>query len=1049
MSQEIIFVELCQKIQDEITRLEASRTSYNPFVTSSDLKIQILNQLLQVILAPERFPPEILDKYFKDELTGAHQAKSLPDLIDILLNDTTLCKNNATGKVEAVTNQTLINENRNIFHHSATTKNSAFYQDLKEQFKDLRIAPPAVKQYSLHAYKKELDPVADKGKLFIRWDEDNKVLKYKVINPKGEIVSNTISEEALKAQLGDRYAAFNETLANHHLPVPFLFDLLQITSRNGDTYHFGPQRTYNRIVYLGDSLTDKGEMYDSILGAWSGLIGTSPNKSFSNTRVWADGMDNMMAEELLKKVVAEHLGIKGYRNFLTCTQQERRAIQEAIVDLDQHLKDQYKASFGLDNNSRFTIKDDDGNDVVFSITKAIGGLTAYSYAGVLSINPVRTIMRYLLSTLAKQREELLEIEKDVPAEERAKTVVHILAGANDLVTVNTRPSHEEVDHAVDAILETMEILWQNGYRQFALSDLPDLSRTPRYQYESRIEQLNAHVCSEYFNRQLEMRLAQFKSKHLDSAVDVFGLHDLLQDGIDNPKKYGFSTEYELSEVDDSKWSKLSYLSEGCSFYRVPEGSLDALFDEIKTRAYVRTGNLLYYIDKTDGTDAFTLILSGKDEVAEFDKKVKCADKVKMLPENKLADISKLLRDKAAHDQTPVARHFAPQTTPKQNKIYYQIKANEFHYQTMDVYDRLRKDKVSKEDLLKQVNGCALLRATICPVDKQTGEVKIDIPSGAAFVRYQNQLFYIRRSAGVNDFEVEKTIDLTDEQLDDFDARFKPWYASKQLSEDEQAKCRQMFDAPFSPPAKIDDLELDTQHAPGYVPYLQAILAERDHVVARGDIFTPAQNTQAFKRLLEESGPVMPGDVTPTSNKAFNDLLHPLGDMGARWTDKFFNEFLAKLYLYVPAAEKFKHFIEELIKPDLSAKASDKEQVEPQVKTTEAAELLVDTSELVKAFAVAYNDKLVAEKKENSSIFSFFHPHKPEKNLLPELRELDGEEVLQTVFGSAKETSDNRTHKVLQSINWMTAEGKLTAWAEQVPQLKQAFSGENHQLLVEL
>lgn len=52
-NQEIVQVQICQRIQDEIERLEKTRTDSNPFLLSSDLKIQILNRLLQLILAPE------------------------------------------------------------------------------------------------------------------------------------------------------------------------------------------------------------------------------------------------------------------------------------------------------------------------------------------------------------------------------------------------------------------------------------------------------------------------------------------------------------------------------------------------------------------------------------------------------------------------------------------------------------------------------------------------------------------------------------------------------------------------------------------------------------------------------------------------------------------------------------------------------------------------------------------------------------------------------------------------------------------------------------
>lgn len=900
------FINASQKIEDEISRLNQGRTSYNPFVNSSDLKIQILNRLLQVMWAPESFSKEELRLYFKAADSDQLVPKTMSEIIDALLEDTSFSTVGDPAKIIKVPNKNIINQNRNVFTKNKISKSQTFFTDLKTEFQDEIISPPSHFKYKVRVYKDNVDMDKDVGSLFIRWDEDTKTLHYKTINPQGNIVTNQISEETLHLKLGARFNAFHEAALSNKTKR-FLEDILLITTENGDTQQISPTPTFKRILYLGDSLTDRGEMYDSILGRWSGLIGTSPHKSFSNGPVWAVGVDNFMAEKLLERVVAESLGIHDYKDKITCTNEDRHRIEETILNLSNHVRDKYKASFKLDDNSRFTIKNDANQDVVFSITRAIGGLTAYNYAGILSWNIVRTITRFLLSTLASQVKKLLKIEENTPQADKDETIIHILAGANDLVTVNARPSHKEVDRAVDAIIDEMETLWTHGFKRFAVSDLPDLSKTPRYQALDRREQINAKICTEYYNKQLAMRLAQFRHKYPSTMADIFSLHDLLQDGINSPSKYGFSTKYELFETNERDWSELNYHSQGCGFYRnASQDNIELKFGEC---AYFLQDYTLTYIDKTQVEHPIPRVFVLTDEeLKKFNQKVICADAVKMLPENKLAKISSFLTKKAARENTQVLNHFKPSLNPSKNRIYYQLENDTLHIQVMDCYERLRKGTITKEALKTQINGCALLKSTISPVD-DLGRVRIDIPSASAFVRFEDKIYYIHRSTeNINQFE-SQYLEISVETLDEFDAHFKPWYASKQLSEKEFTTCCEMLDNHILPRASvIENFEINRQNATLYIPYIQAILAQEDYLIARGDLFTPAQNTKAFKRYLEESGPILPGDVMPTSNKAFNDDLHPLGDFGAIWANKFFNEFLLKHYQFKPDATQFMGFL---------------------------------------------------------------------------------------------------------------------------------------------
>lgn len=94
------------------------------------------------------------------------------------------------------------------------------------------------------------------------------------------------------------------------------------------------------------------------------------------------------------------------------------------------------------------------------------------------------------------------------------------SGANDLLTVNAEPTLIEADNAVNARIANLEILIQQGYRNFVLVNLPDLSLTPRFQAKTRKEQENATKCSEYFNDQLADKAKQLIEKYKDLNIPL-------------------------------------------------------------------------------------------------------------------------------------------------------------------------------------------------------------------------------------------------------------------------------------------------------------------------------------------------------------------------------------------------------------------------------------------------------------------------------------------------------------------------------------------------
>ena len=64
---------------------------------------------------------------------------------------------------------------------------------------------------------------------------------------------------------------------------------------------------------------------------------------------------------------------------------------------------------------------------------------------------------------------------------KIKTLVIEWSGANDLITVNLHPNIKTAQRAVNARIENIEKLIEQGYQHFVLINLSDLSLTPRYQ----------------------------------------------------------------------------------------------------------------------------------------------------------------------------------------------------------------------------------------------------------------------------------------------------------------------------------------------------------------------------------------------------------------------------------------------------------------------------------------------------------------------------------------------------------------------------------------
>lgn len=287
------------------------------------------------------------------------------------------------------------------------------------------------------------------------------------------------------------------------------------------------------MVMMGDSLSDRGTAdRDYVFGCLplkflSGLVGTSPKGRFTNGYVWADVISSFFASDFMIKQIKKKYGY---------TDED---IANAIISKEKKIMDKLIYDYNLDNDLFVKFE---GRDFIRSYDE--GGLSAYNYAWKLSSSITRFFSRIILSTLEKKREKLLAYDKEhqLTPRHKAQSLVIEWSGANDLITVNAEPSIAEVDRAIKERIKNIEILIQNGYRNFVWFNLPDLSLTPRFQNMTGEEGVkareNAHQCVVYFNQELDKACQKFKTMYTHCSFDVFDINSVFSKAYNNPEQYG-------------------------------------------------------------------------------------------------------------------------------------------------------------------------------------------------------------------------------------------------------------------------------------------------------------------------------------------------------------------------------------------------------------------------------------------------------------------------------------------------------------------------------
>src|SRR3990167_825678 len=294
--------------------------------------------------------------------------------------------------------------------------------------------------------------------------------------------------------------------------------------------------TVSNLVIMGDSLSDRGTLDRRLLFGFipldklSGLEGRSPVGRFTNGYAWSDHLSAMFANEFTLRQ------LKKRKHFVDVTD-----MSDAIITDEHKIKEHVDHAYSLSNDLSIHYQN---RNFIRSYDE--GGLTAHDYSWTLSNSISRFFTRLIVSTLAAKRRDLLAYyhQYKVAQKRKAETLIIEWSGANDLITVNARPSKEEVDKAIRNRIENAKMLIQNGYRHVVLFNLPDLSLTPRYQRKNLAEQANAKEWSNYFNAQLAIACEKLadENKDLGCSINVFDINAEFKKIYEHPAEYGFKED---------------------------------------------------------------------------------------------------------------------------------------------------------------------------------------------------------------------------------------------------------------------------------------------------------------------------------------------------------------------------------------------------------------------------------------------------------------------------------------------------------------------------
>jgi phospholipase/lecithinase/hemolysin len=312
----------------------------------------------------------------------------------------------------------------------------------------------------------------------------------------------------------------------------------------------------SRLVVLGDSLSDRGtfdkrKLFGFIpLGDFYEVGFDAPRGRFTNGFVWGDYFVTAIIEQFeidaaRKKLKIAHSTVGN------------ADVSDAIITNDLQLLRKNEQAFNLNDDKHILFQ-----GTLFARFYCEAGLTSYDYKTKLTLNPKDEVLRLLVATLDEKRKLLRDDDKKykICAQQKAETLIVEWSGANDLLTVNAEPSFTEAENAVNARIANLESLIHQGYRNFVLLNLPDLSLTPRFQAKNKEQQEQVAKCSTYFNQLLALKVQKTHDKYQGLKtplnLSIFDIESQLAEIYNNCEQYEFDkNKLKAPYIDSDEFKK--------------------------------------------------------------------------------------------------------------------------------------------------------------------------------------------------------------------------------------------------------------------------------------------------------------------------------------------------------------------------------------------------------------------------------------------------------------------------------------------------------------
>ncbi|WP_454783165.1 SGNH/GDSL hydrolase family protein [Legionella sp. WA2022007384] len=182
-----------------------------------------------------------------------------------------------------------------------------------------------------------------------------------------------------------------------------------------------------------------------------------------------------------------------------------------------------------------------------------GGATSYNYKWSFDFlsffSPLTAIKlfftRLLVSNLSEQVKQFLEDneKQEITDGQKEKTLITVFSGANDLITANSDLTEEAAERAAQSNIENIEKLIKQGYTNFVLCNLPDLSLTPRFQKKTPTEREHASKISKHFNTQLKEKYEALQKEHPECSIDLFNINEVFGTVYEDVRQNGENSKY--------------------------------------------------------------------------------------------------------------------------------------------------------------------------------------------------------------------------------------------------------------------------------------------------------------------------------------------------------------------------------------------------------------------------------------------------------------------------------------------------------------------------